>query len=84
MNDSTGGDIPFDTTILRDLVTWTMPFGQYQNCRLCDVPEHYLAWFNRTGFPAGRLGVLMATAYEIKINGLEYLLKPLKEAAGNR
>jgi uncharacterized protein (DUF3820 family) len=43
------------------------------------LPDSYLEWFLRKeGFPKGKLGQLMATVYEIKLNGLEYLLGPLK------
>ena len=56
-----------------------MPFGKYKGVKICDLPVYYLEWFYGKGFPEGRLGVLMATIYEIKINGLEYLLQPLKE-----
>ena len=35
-------------------------------------------WFANQGFPEGRLGELMALALEIKINGLEGLIEPLK------
>ncbi|MBP6024518.1 MAG: DUF3820 family protein [Ferruginibacter sp.] len=55
-----------------------MPFGKYKGTVLCNLPVSYLEWFNRKGFPEGKLGVLLATIYEIKINGLEYLLNPLK------
>jgi uncharacterized protein (DUF3820 family) len=34
---------------------------------------------SKKGFPPGKLGVLLATLYEIKINGLEQLLTPLKK-----
>jgi uncharacterized protein (DUF3820 family) len=39
----------------------------------------YLEWFQRKGFPQGKLGVLLSTMYEIKINGLDGLLGPLKK-----
>lgn len=65
--------------LLKDLVTMKMPFGKYKDRLLCDLPEYYLAWFNEKGFPAGKLGMLLATLYEIKLNGLEYLLEPLKK-----
>lgn len=65
--------------LLKDLVTMKMPFGKYQGRILCDLPEFYLAWFKEKGFPAGKLGMLLATLYEIKLNGLEYLLEPLKK-----
>lgn len=69
-----------DSNILLQLVTMEMPFGKYKGTLLCDLPVFYLEWFQRTGFPAGKIGVLLATIYEIKLNGLEGLLKPLKPA----
>ncbi len=64
---------------LVDLVTMKMPFGKYEGRFLCDLPEYYLVWYHTKGFPAGKLGMLMSTMYEIKLNGLEYLLKPLRK-----
>lgn len=61
----------------------TMPFGKYAGRVLIDLPEEYLLWFQKKGFPNGQLGELMALALEIKINGLEYLITPLKSSAGN-
>jgi uncharacterized protein (DUF3820 family) len=68
-----------NTRILLELVNKRMPYGKYKGCVLCDLPEPYLAWFNRNGFPDGELGYLLSAIYEIKANGLEYLLKPLKK-----
>jgi uncharacterized protein len=65
--------------LLKDLVTLKMPFGKYKGTTVCDLPVSYLEWFYREGFPDGKLGMLLATAYEIKINGLEYLLQPLRK-----
>ncbi len=65
--------------MLIDLVRIRMPFGKYKNRILCDLPETYLAWFNRKGFPPGKIGVLLSALYEIKLNGLEYLLKPIRK-----
>ena len=70
--------------LLKDLVTMKMPFGKYKGRTLCDLPESYLVWFHQEGFPPGKLGALIATLYEIKLNGLEYLLKPLKSQYGSR
>jgi len=67
-----------DSGILLELVTFRMPFGKYKDTLLCDLPVSYLEWFQREGFPAGKLGMQLATLYEIKINGLTYLLEPLK------
>lgn len=68
-----------DGQILITLVNMKMPFGKYKGILLCDLPVHYLEWFAKEGFPAGKLGMLLATIYEIKINGLMYLLQPLRK-----
>jgi uncharacterized protein (DUF3820 family) len=65
--------------LLNELVEMKMPFGWFKNRVLCDLPVSYLEWFAREGFPKGKLGMLLSTIYEIKINGLEDLLKPLKK-----
>lgn len=56
-----------------------MPFGKYAGRMLIDLPEPYLLWFSNKGFPEGQLGMLMQLALELKINGLEYLIEPLKK-----
>jgi uncharacterized protein (DUF3820 family) len=67
-----------NTELLVQLVSMKMPFGKYKDRLLCDLPVNYLEWFQRKGFPAGKLGMLLQTIYEIKLNGLEDLLRPLK------
>ncbi|RAU82528.1 DUF3820 family protein [Pontibacter arcticus] len=69
-----------DPEILKSLVTMKMPFGKYKDTVLCNLPVSYLEWFSQKGFPAGKLGMQLATIYEIKINGLEQLLTPLKRS----
>jgi len=69
---------------LIELVTTAMPYGKYQGRKLCDLPEPYLSWYHSKGFPPGKLGGLLASIYEIKLNGLEYLLKPIKDASARR
>lgn len=64
--------------LLLELVKMKMPFGKYKDRTLCDLPVSYLEWFAQKGFPKGKLGMLLQTLYEIKINGLEDLLRPLK------
>jgi uncharacterized protein (DUF3820 family) len=68
-----------DSQLLLQLVEMKMPFGKYKGSILCNLPVSYLEWFNREGFPPGKLGVLLTTMYEIKLNGLEDLLLPLKK-----
>ena len=65
--------------LLLDLITMKMPYGKYKGYTLCDIPEYYLVWMHGKGFPEGKLGMLLSTLYEIKLNGLEYLLTKLKK-----
>lgn len=65
--------------LLLQLVKMKMPFGKYKDRLLCDLPVSYLEWFQRKGFPHGKLGQLLQTAYEIKINGLDEILWQLKK-----
>ena len=58
---------------------WRMPFGKYEGVILIDLPQAYLSWFERKGWPRGRLGEAMALALTVKHNGLEHLLAPLRE-----
>lgn len=65
--------------ILREICTEKMPFGKYEGQILCNLPVSYLEWFMRNGgFPRGKLGMQLSTVYEIKINGLEELLRPIR------
>ena len=68
--------------LLIELVEMRMPFGKYKGTLLCDLPVSYLEWFQREGFPKGKMGMLLGTIYEIKSNGLEKLLDPLKRMRG--
>lgn len=65
--------------ILIDIVTIKMPFGKYKGTLLCDLPDAYLEWFKRNGFPNGKLGIQLETVYEIKLNGLHELIRELKK-----
>ncbi|MCJ8314802.1 MAG: DUF3820 family protein [Saccharospirillaceae bacterium] len=64
--------------LLLETTKMSMPFGKYQGKLICDIPEHYLLWFAKKGLPSGKLGELMNLMLEIRINGLEYLIEPLK------
>ncbi len=67
-----------DSQLLLSLVQVKMPFGKYQGTVLYKLPVSYLEWFARIGMPKGKLGNQLQTIYEIKLNGLEFLLDALK------
>lgn len=64
---------------LLKLAGYRMPFGKYKGQLLIDLPEPYVVWFSKQGFPQGELGVMLGMLYEIKLNGLEYLFKPFRK-----
>lgn len=68
----------FDHNSLQELVNSKMPFGKYKDRLICELPEFYIEWFASKGFPKGKLGMQLSTMYEINLNGLRYLLEPLK------
>jgi uncharacterized protein (DUF3820 family) len=72
----------FNPQLLVELVTKTMPYGKYQGTLYYKLPVSYLEWFARKGFPKGKLGMLLQTLYEIKLNGLEHLLHRIKADLG--
>ena len=55
-----------------------MPFGKHKGVLLCDLPVSYLEWMNSKGMPAGKLGMMLSTVFEIKINGLTAILHSVK------
>jgi len=77
--DQNEGITHINPQLLVDLVSVRMPFGKYKGRILCDLPEPYLTWFHQKGFPPGEIGIQLSALYEIKLNGLEYLLKPMRE-----
>lgn len=68
-----------DPEQMLDLLRMKMPFGKYKGWLLIDLPEPYVVWFSQQGFPAGKLGERLALLYEIKLNGLEAVLEPLRQ-----
>ena len=68
-----------DPEYLTKLLQTPMPFGKYKGRMLIDLPETYLCWFERKGFPEGSIGMMLKSVYEIKLNGLEGMLKPLRK-----
>ncbi|MCK4917845.1 MAG: DUF3820 family protein [Candidatus Omnitrophica bacterium] len=68
-----------DNEYLIKLVRARMQYGKYKGMLLIDIPETYIVWMASKGFSNDSLGKMLQTVYEIKLNGLEYLLEPLKE-----
>jgi uncharacterized protein len=76
-------DTPFmEGEYLVRLANARMPFGKYAGSLLIDLPEPYVVWFSRRGYPGGEIGELLASLYAIKENGLEGLLRPLVNESG--
>lgn len=67
-----------DHEFLQDLAKAKMPFGKFKGNFLVDLPEHYIVWYHNKGFPTGKLGKQMHLVYELKINGLEELIRKIK------
>jgi len=67
-----------DPGLLLKVAKTRMPFGKYKGRLLIDLPEPYVVWFAKKGFPKGELGRMMNILYEVKVNGLEYLFEPLR------
>jgi uncharacterized protein (DUF3820 family) len=66
-----------DNASLLEAINQTMPFGKYAGRKLLHLPEPYLVWFNKKGFPENKLGQQLALMHEVKVNGLESMLAPL-------
>ena len=64
---------------LLELVQHKIHFGKYKGWFLCDLPEAYLLWFKRNGFPKGKLGKQLELLLEMRMNGLEHLFPRLKQ-----
>jgi uncharacterized protein (DUF3820 family) len=67
-----------DPTRLLELLEYRMPFGKYEGRRLLELPEAYLAYFQRKGMPKGKFGELLQLALVVRSNGLEPLVAKLR------
>lgn len=64
---------------LLKIANMRMPFGKYSGRSLIDLPENYVSWFARKGYPDGELGRLLSLLYEVHVNNLTSLFEPLRE-----
>ncbi|MFP8967324.1 DUF3820 family protein [Pokkaliibacter sp. CJK22405] len=65
---------------LMKIARMPMPFGKYEGRALIDLPEEYLLWFERKGWPKGEIGQLLQLCLAIRIEGLEQVVRPLKQS----
>ncbi len=63
---------------LIDLSKMKMPYGKYKGTFLIDLPEHYVVWYQNKGFPKGKLGQQLQLIYELKLNGLEDIVRKIR------
>ena len=70
----------FDSQHLIKLAHYKMPYGKYKDYYLSDIPEYYLSWYKQKGFPENKLGKLLQETYELQQNGLENLLKKIRNS----
>lgn len=68
-----------ENNLLEELANYKMPFGKYKGTYLIDIPEYYIIWYKNKGFPEGKLGNMLHLVYELKLNGLENLVRKLKK-----
>ena len=68
-----------DPNYLIKLANAKMPFGKYKGRLLIDLPEFYVVWYHNKGFPKGQLGNMLQMVYELKLNGLEHLIRNIRK-----
>lgn len=64
--------------LLIELAHTKMPFGKFEGKYLIDLPEHYVVWYRGKGFPKGKLGEQLQLVYELKLNGLEDMIRNIR------
>ena len=76
---------------LADLGRMHMPFGKYgpkhyppHGVPLYDLPLEYLMWFERRGWPGGRLGDLLRILHQLKADGCDEVFDEFRRKRGGR
>ncbi len=67
-----------DEQTLIKLANTKMPFGKYSGFYLDELPEPYVVWLRGEGFPKGEIGDLLSLIYTVKENGLEPLIREIR------
>lgn len=68
----------YSTKSLKQLNTFKMPYGKFRGITLIDLPEPYVIWYVENIEGKGELQTLFKELYEIKVNGLEKIVKAIK------
>lgn len=76
---------------LAEIARTRMPFGKYgpehfppDGVPVYDLPYEYLAYFERRGFPQGRLGELLRLVHTLKRDGADGVFEPFRQRSGGR
>lgn len=72
-------DVQPNYNSLLDLAHAKMHFGKYKGRFLSELPEYYLVWYRQKGFPKGKLGDQMQQVFELKVNGMEQILRTIRQ-----
>lgn len=67
-----------DYKALIELAHAKMHFGKYKGLYLSEIPEYYLIWYRQKGFPDGKLGDQLMQVTELKVNGMEQILRNIR------
>jgi uncharacterized protein (DUF3820 family) len=68
-----------DREFLIEVSKMRMPYGKYKGTFLIDLPEHYVVWYHNKGFPKGKMGQMLGLVYELKLNGLEDMIREIRK-----
>ena len=76
---------------LADIGGTFMPFGKYgpehyppHGVPLFDLPLEYLCWFEKKGWPQGRIGELLRMLHQLKTDGCDEIFDRFRKARGGR
>ena len=76
---------------LGDIAGTFKPFGKYgpehyppHGVPLFDLPLEYLCWFQKKGWPSGRIGELLRILHQLKTDGCDEVFDRFRQARGGR